>query len=81
MGSLDKFNIIDYSSRVTQLQVKIGYDIDNKLANVIGDLEQTAYVNVKVDNLMPDGLDVAGSEYSIKIKAKRTFYIDPIQVL
>jgi hypothetical protein len=78
---LDKFNIIDYSSRVTQLQVKIGYDIDNKLANVIGDLEQTAYVNVKVDNLMPDGLDVAGSEYSIKNKGEATFYIDPIQVL
>nr|MDE7215698.1 hypothetical protein [Clostridia bacterium] len=81
---LDKFEITDYSSRVAQLQVKIGFDINNMLEGKVGldtDLEQTAYVNVRVEDLTPDGLDVAGSEYSIKNKGEATFYIDPIQVL
>ena len=79
---LDKFYITDYSSKIGQLQVKIGYDVTGDLASkIVGDLEQTAYVNVRVENLIPDGLDVAGSEYSIRNKGEDTFYIDPIQVL
>ncbi|MDE5991149.1 MAG: hypothetical protein K2H36_06165 [Clostridia bacterium] len=79
---LENFNIIDYSSKFGQLQVKIGYDVTGDLASkIVGDLEQMVYVNVRVENLVPDGIDVAGSEYSVKHNGETTFYIDPIQVL
>ena len=81
---LDKFVIDDYSSRVAQLKVKIGFDIDGKLQGKVGEgtqLEQSVYVNVKVENLQPAGLDVAGSEYNKDKAGKEIFYIDPIQVL
>lgn len=81
---IDRFNVTDYSSRVAQLQVKIGFDAteNHNLASLIrGDLEQTVYVNVKVENLTPDGLLVAGSEYSKRNNRGDVFYIDPIQYL
>ncbi|MDE5549041.1 MAG: hypothetical protein K2J13_02185, partial [Clostridia bacterium] len=81
---LEKFAIYDYSSKVAQLQVRIGFDAtaEGNLSSMIkGNLVQTTYVNVKVENLTPVGFDVAGSEYSKNNNGEEVFYIDPIQYL
>ncbi|MDE6188862.1 MAG: hypothetical protein K2G37_01070 [Clostridia bacterium] len=72
---LENFEIKDYSSRMTQLQIRIGGGA--AAMGVKGNLEQTAYVNVKVNNLVPAGLDIAGSEYN----EGTVYYVDPMQVL
>lgn len=66
---------VKYADQFAQLKVRIGMDYNNKLQNVIGDFEQQITVNVRVENLNPVGIKLAGSEYS-----GGTYYIDPVRV-
>lgn len=67
-----------------QFEVVIGFDIDeyNRSGNITeyseinGTLLQEMYVNVQVENRVPEGILLAGSEL-----AGGTYYIDPVQVL
>ncbi len=79
---LDKFDVTDYDNKFQQLQIEIGFNVEGKLtAAQEKNFKQSAFVNVKVENLEPLGLDIAGSEYSKENNGQKVFYIDPIQVL
>lgn len=66
---------VKYANQFAQLKVRIGMDYEGKLAGVIGDFEQTITVNVRVEDLNPVGINLAGSAY-----AGGTYYIDPVRV-
>ena len=66
---------VKYANQFTQLKIRIGMDYEGKLENVIGNFIQEKTVNVRVENLNPVGIDLAGSEYT-----GGTYYIDPIRV-
>lgn len=70
----DSFEV-KYANQFAQLEVMIGFDEGGKLEGVKGNFEQTAIVNVRVEDLNPVGIELAGSELT-----GGTFYIDPIQV-
>lgn len=76
---------IDYASQFAQLNVHIGFDPSvyvsgdansiKELVNINGTLLQDVVVNVKVKNVKPVGIELAGSE----MLEGTTYYIDPIQ--
>ena len=66
---------VKYANQFAQLKVRIGMDYEGKLAGVIGNFEQTITVNVRVEDLNPVGINLAGSAYT-----GGTYYIDPVRV-
>lgn len=66
---------VKYANQFAQLRVQIGFDDANKLKGVIGEFKQEAIVNVRVEDLKPVGIELAGSELT-----GGTYYIDPVQV-
>lgn len=66
---------VKYANQFAQLEVLIGFDDANKLEGVVGNFEQKAIVNVRVEDLKPVGIELAGSELT-----GGTYYIDPVQV-
>ncbi|MDE6361463.1 MAG: hypothetical protein K2L53_00630 [Clostridia bacterium] len=82
---LDKFNINpDRPAQFRQFDVVIGFDPDvyNSTGEIVdykkinGTLLQEKYVNVQVEDRIPVGIEVAGSNL-----VGGTYYIDPVQVL
>ena len=82
---LESFNINpERPAQFRQFEVVIGFDLDEydrdgsivDYSKINGTLLQEMYVNVQVDNRVPEGILLAGSELT-----GGTYYIDPVQVL